>query len=154
MLTRLLRGLRRPPAPVAKILEDGFRRAIYEEFCAQDGPAIARALAVHLPHDTAVTVAFDPVAVPHPMSCAWSLAKDRGSHFTFPAFQPGQLLEVVVERWLSLFDLFLAAQRKFERGGSTMISFNDLAAEPGLGFCGSAPGHILLPDFAFLQTHG
>ena len=88
------------------------------------------------------------------MSCAWSLSQERGSHFTFPAFQPGQLLEVVVERWLSLFDLFLAAQRKIGRGGSTMISFNDLAAEPGLGFCGNAPGHILLPDFAFLQSHG
>ncbi len=88
------------------------------------------------------------------MSCAWSLSPQRGSHFTFPDFQPGQLLEVVVERWLSLFDLFLAAQREIDQGGSTMISFNDLAAEPGLGFCGNAPGHILLPDFAFLQSHG
>lgn len=35
-----------------------------------------------------------------------------------------------------------------------MISFNDLAVEPGLAFCGNAPDHILLPDFAFLQTQG
>ncbi len=88
------------------------------------------------------------------MSCAWSLSKQRGSHFTFPALQPGQLLEVVVERWLSLFDLFLAAHRKSKRDGSTVINFNDLGVEPGLAFCGNAPEHILMPDFAFLQSHG
>ncbi len=155
MLTRLLRGLRRSPVPdTAPLLEAGFRRNLCEYFCAQDGPAIARALAGHLPCGTAVTVAFDPIAVPHPMSCAWSLAKQRGSDFIFPVFQPGQLVEVVVERWLSLFDLFLAAQRECERDGRTMISFNDLGAEPGLAFCGNAPGHILLPDFAFLQSRG
>ena len=72
----------------------------------------------------------------------------------FPIFRPGQLLEVVVERWLSLFDVFLAAQTKAEHDGWTMISFNDLGAEPGLAFCGNKPAHILLPDFAFLQSRG
>ncbi len=88
------------------------------------------------------------------MSCRWSIDRQRGSHFVFPTFQPGQLLEVVVERWLSLFDLFLAAQRTSARDGWTMISFNDLGAEPGLAFCGNDPAHILLPDFAFLQSRG
>ncbi len=140
MLTRLLRGLRRPPALVTgPLLEAGFRRTLCEYFCAQDGPAIARALAGHLPRGAAVTVAFDPVAVPHPMSCAWSLAKQLGSDFIFPAFQPGQLVEVVVERWLSLFDLFFAAQRECERDGWTMISFNDLGPSPAWRFAEMLP---------------
>ena len=111
------------------------------------------ALAEHLAA-TAVSVTFDSVKVPHPMSCCWSLKRQRGSHFTFPTAQTGQLLEVVVERWLSLFDLFLASQRTSARDGWTMMSFNDLGAEPGLAFCGNEPGHILLPDFAFLQSRG
>jgi len=88
------------------------------------------------------------------MSCVWSLTKERGSYFTFPVPQPGQLLEVVVERWLALFEIFLSAAEQGVAKGSTVINFNDLATEPGLAFCGNAPVHILLPDFAFLKSYG
>ena len=88
------------------------------------------------------------------MSCVWSLTKERGSHFIFAIPQPGQLLEVVVKRWLSLFRLFLSVAEQGAAKGSTVINFNDLAIEPGLAFCGNTPEHILLPDFAFLQSHG
>jgi hypothetical protein len=147
--------LRRRPAPILdRLLDADFRRSIYQNFCARDGTAVERALALYLPAGAAVSVTFDSIKVPHPMSCCWSLERERGSDFIFPIFQPGQLLEVVVERWLSLFDLFLAAQRTSLRDGWTMISFNDLGAEPGLAFCGNDPGHILLPDFSFLQSRG
>lgn len=156
MLTRLLRRLRRPaprqqPNPLLAI---AFRQSICEYFCVLDGTGIARALAEYLPTGARMSVAFETAAVRHPMSCVWSLTKKRGSHFTFPIPQPGQLLEVVVERWLSLFELFLSAARPGAVEGATVISFNDLAAEPGLAFCGNAPEHILLPDFAFLQSRG
>ena len=87
------------------------------------------------------------------MSGRWSLGPARGSHFAFRILPAGQLLEVVVERWLSLFPLYLAAA---EQGmeGSLVINFNDLGMEPGLAFAGHAPEHILLPDFEFLKSHG
>ena len=113
-----------------------------------------RALAEYLPTRPSVMVSFDLAAARHPMSCIWSLTKERGSHFAFRHLQPGEVLEVMVERWLSFFDLFLAAQRKGERGRSTVINFNDMGIEPGLAFCGNAPDYILLPDFAFLQSFG
>ncbi len=120
----------------------------------QDGAAIACALAKYLPAGAGVTIAFEAGAVRHPMSCIWSRTHGGASHFIFPILRPGQLLEVVVERWLSLFELFLSVAQQGPGAGSTVINFNDCAAEPGLAFCGNAPQHILLPDFAFLQSRG
>lgn len=156
MLARLLRQLHQAPARLEPdpLLAIGFRQAVCESFCAQDGAAIARALTDYLPEDAGVTVAFDAQTVRHPMSCIWSLTSEHGSHFVFPIMKPGQELEVVVERWLSLLGLFLAAARQGVVGSSIVISFNDCAPEPGLTFCGNAPEHILLPDFCFLQSHG
>ena len=156
VVTRFLRRLRRPPPTVEPnpLLASDFRQSLCKYFCAQNGAAISRALAECLPAAAGVTVAFERGAVRHPMSCVWSLTRERGSHFIFPIPQSGQLLEVVVERWLSLFRLFLAVAEQGAAKGSTVINFNDLAIEPGLGFCGNAPEHILLPDFEFLKSRG
>lgn len=156
MLTRILSRLRRPPPRLEPnpLLATDFRQSLCEYFCAQNGAAIARALTAYLPAGIGVMVSFEAGAVRHPMSCVWSLTKERGSHFIFPILQPGQLLEVVVERWLSLFELFFSAAEQGADDGSTVINFNDLAADPGLAFSGNASEHILLPDFAFLKSHG
>ena len=156
MLTRFFGKWRRPSPRLEPntLLAADFRQSLCEYFCAQNGAAISRALAESLPAGAGVTVAFELGAVRHPMSCVWSLTRKGGSHFIFPIPQPGQLLEVVVERWLSLFMLFLSVAEQGAAGGSTVINFNDLAIEPGLAFCGNAPEHILLPDFAFLKSHG
>ncbi|MEP6956335.1 MAG: glycosyl transferase family 90 [Chthoniobacterales bacterium] len=156
VLARFLSRWRRLPPRLEPnpLLATNFRRSLCEYFCAGNGAAISRAVTAHLPVGSRVIVSFEAGAVRHPMSCVWSLTKERGSHFTFSILQPGQLLEVVVERWLSLFELFLAAAEQGGDDRSTVINFNDLAAEPGLAFSGNAPEHILLPDFEFLRSHG
>jgi Glycosyl transferase family 90 len=156
VLTRFSRRLRRPAPRVETnpLLASDFRQSLCKYFCAQDGTAISRALVQYLPSGADVTVAFEPGAVRHPMSCVWALTKERGSHFIFPIPQPGRLLEVTVERWLSLFPLFLSVAEQGAARGSTVINFNDLAVEPGLCFCGNAPEHILLPDCVFLKSDG
>ncbi len=125
MLTRLLRRLRRSPPGLQPnpLLATAFRQSICEYFCALDGAGIARALAEYSPPSASVSVAFETAAVRHPMSCVWSLTKERGSHFIFPILRPGQLLEVVVERWLSLLELFLSAARQGADEGATIINF-------------------------------
>jgi hypothetical protein len=156
VLIRILhkwRQTRPRPADPNPLLSADFRQTLCEYFCAQDVVAISRALAAKLSAARGVTVSFSAEAVAHPMSCRWSLCRARGSHFTFPVLPAGQLLEVVVERWLSLFPLYLgAAEQGME--GSSVINFNDLGVEPGLAFAGNAPEHILLPDFEFFKSRG
>jgi hypothetical protein len=156
VLTRLLRALRRPPPRLQPnpLLAVGFRKSICEYFCARDGAAIGRALSENLPAGAKVSVIFDAASVRQQMCCIWAQSRTGGTRFTFPILQSGQLLEVVVERWLSLFDLFLAMARRRQVGGSTVINLSDCPVEPGLAFCGNAPQHILLPDFEFLQSRG
>jgi hypothetical protein len=155
VLTRILHRWRqaRPRSPEPNpLLGADFRQTLCGYFCALDGAAISRALASKLSAACGVAVSFAADAVAHPMSCRWSLGR-ASSHFTFPILAAGQLLEVVVERWLSLFELYLGAA---EQGmdGSSVINFNDLGAEPGLAFAGNAPEHILLPDFEFFKSRG
>lgn len=130
-----------------------FQRPIREYFCAQNTAAIERAVA-GLYDGARVTVAFDSTAVQFPMSCVWSRAQTHGSCFTFPSFQPGHLLNTVVNRWLSLFELFLQLDRPGYPAGKIVINFNDAGVEPGLAFCGDSPDYILIPDSDFFQSRG
>ncbi len=156
MLTRFFTRFTQPPPrlKLASLLAPAFRQAICESFCAQDELAIAHTLAPYLPIEAGVTVAFKAGAVRHRMSCLWSVTSQGHSHFTFPVPQAGQALEVVVQRWLSLFDLFIAVAEENGVSGSAAISFNDQTAEPGFAFCGNSREHILLPDADFFRTRG
>jgi hypothetical protein len=150
-LTRRLHGRESPktyPLPSAE-----FQRTLCENFCSEDTAAIERAIAEHY-EGVRVTVSFDPTAVRHAMSCRWSRSGTGRNGFTFPAFEPGHLLNTVVNRWLTLFGLFLEFNRADGRGGSVFINFNDAGIDPALAFCSNSLDHILIPDTDFLKTRG
>ncbi len=140
-----------PPADDARRLRD-FARALSERFCLEDAKAIERAVARE--RGVQVRVAFDPAAVQHAMSCAWSREAGQPAHFTFPRFQPGHLLETVIYRWLALLELFLSRELSTEVRGRVVINFNDAGIEPGLAFSGNRPEYRLIPDPDFFTTRG
>ncbi len=129
------------------------QRKLSEYFCAQNTAAIEQAIAEFY-NGARVTVRFDPAAVRHAMSCAWSRTETHSSTFTFPTFEPGHLLDTVVNRWLALSPLFFQFDRSENLPGRIVINFNDAGMEPGLAFSGDSPDHVLIPDSDFFKTRG
>jgi hypothetical protein len=130
-----------------------FQGALCECFCAQNAAAIERAVTGYF-RGARVTVGFDPGAVRSAMSCLWSRSESNGSHFTFPTFHQGRLVDTVVNRWLALFELFLHLDRPGNPAGRVVINFNDAGVEPGLAFSGDSPDYVLIPDPDFMKSRG
>lgn len=149
-----LNARQEPPAlRIYSLPSRELRRSLSKHFCAHDGVAIGRAVA-RLIDGARVRVEFDPAAVQHKMSCVWSRSQKHGSSFIFSTFQPGQMVDTVVNRWLALSDLYTYLDRPENPDGRVVISFNDIGAEPGLTFCGNRPDSILIPDSDFLKSRG
>lgn len=140
------------PAPYVNRAAE-LRRTLSELFVRQDKAAIEGAIAEEFP-GVRVKVAFDPCAVRFAMSCAWSRTPAGQSSFTFAALERGHLLNTVVERWLSTFELFCSVDGPDSPSGRIVINFNDAGLEPGLAFSANAPGYVLIPDCDFLASRG
>jgi len=141
------------PRPPAFFPSREFQRSLSTHFCTQNGAAIERAVA-GLYDGARVRVEFDPGAVQHEMSCVWARSQTRGSSFIFSSFQPGRLVNTVVNRWLALWDLYAHLDRPENPGGRVVINFNDVGVEPGLTFCGNSPDSLLIPDSNFFKSRG
>lgn len=101
-----------------------------------------------------IAVAFEPQAVRFAMSCAWSRTSSGRSSFRFPAHEPGHLLNTVVERWLSFFELFRSVDDAGSNSGTVVINFNDAGVEPGLAFSANSSDYVLIPDSDFFASRG